>query len=170
MVKITSRNILGRFAHIQSQALNAHFDFPLFQRLALPIKKGKSRIPGIKIHDTRMIRLMETLIHANSSIDGLTSAFIHKTIRETYELSDYTINQLRYDLRKLMGHDLVERNGRHYSYWLTEKGVKVATMFILFHKRLCGPIANSLFNRKPDRVENPELQTRESLSKSGCIH
>jgi len=35
---------------------------PLFQRLALPIPSG-GKIPGIKIHDTRMLRLMEVLLH-----------------------------------------------------------------------------------------------------------
>lgn len=36
---------------------------------------------------------------------------------------------------------------------LTEKGNKAALLFVLFHKRVCGPLANSLFNQPP----NPEL-------------
>lgn len=48
-----------------------------------------------------------------------------------------TIDLLRYALRKMKAHDLLGRNGRQYSYLLTEKGLKVATMFIPFHKRLC---------------------------------
>ena len=48
-------------------------------------------------------------------------------------------------------HGLIERNGKRYSYILTEKGVKVASMFVLFHKRLCGPQANSLFNHRPNK-------------------
>ncbi len=47
---------------------------------------------------------------------------------------------------------MVKRNGRQYSYMLTEKGVNVATMFILFHKRLFGPLANSLFHHRPNKV------------------
>jgi hypothetical protein len=34
-------------------------------------------------------------------------------------------------------------------YRLTDKGNKVALMFVLFHKRVCGPIANSLFQPHP---------------------
>ena len=43
---------------------------------------------------------------------------------------------------------------------LTEKGVKVATMFVLFHKRLCGPLANSLFVHRPNRhfITNSKLE------------
>ncbi|MGH8478505.1 MAG: hypothetical protein ACREXK_02735 [Gammaproteobacteria bacterium] len=42
-------------------------DFPLLQRLALLITVGATRYPGIKIHDTRMIRLMEVLLHATTT-------------------------------------------------------------------------------------------------------
>jgi len=151
-VRKTSKEILDRFAEIQSRTLNVHFDFPLLQRLALPITCGNTRIAGIKIQDTRMIRLMETIMHTGVCINGWSSAQIHKTIIDSFELPDYTINQLRYDLRKMKAHGLVKRNGRQYSYMLTEKGVNVATMFILFHKRLFGPLANSLFHHRPNKV------------------
>jgi DNA-binding PadR family transcriptional regulator len=53
---------------------------------------------------------------------------------------------LRQYLRKLRAHGLIERDGKRYAYRLTEKGNKVALLFVLFHKRVCGPLANSLFN------------------------
>ena len=40
-----------RLAGLEGELLNAHVDFPLFQRLALPLACGRSKIPGIKIHD-----------------------------------------------------------------------------------------------------------------------
>ena len=151
-VRKTSKEILDLFAEVQSRALNAHFDFPLLQRLALPITCGNTRIAGIKIQDTRMIRLMETIMHAGICLNGWSSAQIHKTIIDAFELPNYTINQLRYDLRKMKAHGLVKRNGRQYSYVLTEKGANIATMFILFHKRLFGPLANSLFHHRPNKL------------------
>ncbi len=99
-----------------------------------------------------MIRLIEILMHTGTTIDGLTSAFIHKTIVKKYNLSPYTINQLRYDLRKMKAHGLVGRNGKHYSYRFTKKGMKVAAIFILFHQRISGPLSNSIFNRKPSNA------------------
>ena len=99
-----------------------------------------------------MIRLMETIMHAGTCLDGWTRALLHKNIVAAYELPEYTLNQLRYDLRKMKAHGLVERNGKHYSYRLTEKGVKGAAMFVLFHKRVCGPLANSLFHHRPDKL------------------
>jgi hypothetical protein len=38
---------------------------------------------------------------------------------------------LRYDLRKLKGHALVECDGTRYAYRLTPKGVQVALLFLL---------------------------------------
>jgi hypothetical protein len=65
------------------------------------------------------------------------------------------LNKLRYDLRKLKGHGLLERDGSRYAYRLTSKGVQVALLFLFFHKRLCGPLANSRFHHRPDPQHRP---------------
>src|SRR5712671_6104470 len=95
--------ITDRFAGFQAQCLNVHVDFPLLQRLALPITIGAVRYPGIKIHDTRIIRLLEVLLHSGSHIGGWTAKQIHHAVLTTFDLSDtaYRLNQLRYDLHKL---------------------------------------------------------------------
>jgi hypothetical protein len=113
-------------------------------------------------HDTRMIRLMEVLMHAGMSLNGRSSRTIHAWVVESFQLPHYTVTQLRYDLRKMKAHGLIERNGKQYSYFLTEKGVKVATLFVLFHKRLCGPLANSLFNHRPNKA----FMANEKLEKA----
>src|SRR6266436_5842233 len=69
--------------------------------------------------------------------------------------SAYGLNHLRYDLRKLKGHALVQRDGCRYAYRLTPKGVQVALLFLFFHKRLCGPLANSRFHHRPDPQHQP---------------
>ena len=96
-VRDTSQAIINRFATLQAPMLNVHFDFPLLERLALPLTHLNTCIAGIKIHDTRMIRLMEIMLHTGSCLSGLPSAMIHETIVKTYELPHYTINQVRYD-------------------------------------------------------------------------
>jgi hypothetical protein len=160
LVRDAAREIIDRFAGFQAYAFNVHFDFPLLQRIALPVTSVHTRIAGIKIHDTRLIRLMETFLHSGICIQGWTAAFLHEHIVNAYELPDYTINQLRYDLRKMIAHGLVRRNGKHYSYLLTDKGQKVAILFTLFHKRLSGPIANSLFDHPvhPPGLQNDKLE------------
>jgi hypothetical protein len=149
--------ITDRFAGFQAQCLNVHVDFPLLQRIALPLTVGSVRYPGIKIHDARIIRLLEVLLHGGNSVGGWTAKQIHEAVLTTFQLSakSYGLNQLRYDLRKLKGHGLLERDGRRYAYQLTAKGVQVALLFLFFHKRLCGPLANSRFHHQPDSALRP---------------
>jgi hypothetical protein len=160
-VRQTLAAVTDRFAAFEAEALNVQVEFPLFQRLALPITSGRTRVPGIKIHDTRMIRLMEVLLHSGTKIGGWRSAQIHEAILAAFGLkaSSYTPTQLRYDLRKMKAHGLIERAGKRYAYRLTPKGNKVALLFVLFHKRVCGPLANSLFNSAP----RPELKPATRL-------
>jgi hypothetical protein len=141
-VRQTLATVTDRFAEFQAHALDVHVDFPLFQRLALPIPSGNTQIPGIKIQDTRMLRLMEVLLHRGTQLGGWRSRQIHQAILSTFQLSpeNYTLTQLRYDLRKLKAHGLIQRDGQRYAYRLTDKGIRVALMFILFHQRICGPL------------------------------
>jgi hypothetical protein len=157
-VRQTLQAITGRFAGFQAQWLNVHVDFPLLQRIALPVTIGTVRYPGIKIHDARVIRLFEVLLHGGTHVGGWTARQIHQAALSTFDLSDkaYGLNQLRYDLRKLKGHGLIERDGSRYAYRLTTKGVQVALLFLFFHKRLCGPLANSRFHHRPDPHHRPD--------------
>jgi hypothetical protein len=160
--------ITDRFADCQAQWLNVHVDFPLLQRLALPVTIGTVRYPGIKIHEPRIIRLMEVLLHGGTTVGGWTAKQIHQAVLTTFELSakTYGLNQLRYDLRKLKGHGLVEREGRRYTYRLSAKGLQVALLFLFFHKRLCGPLANSRFHHKPDPACRPNSKLEAAYHKA----
>jgi hypothetical protein len=162
------QTITDRFAGFQAQCLNVHVDFPLLQRLALPVTIGSVRYSGIKIHDTRIIRLLEVLLHGGNTVGGWTAKQIHQAILTTFHLSAqaYGLNQLRYDLRKLKGHGLIERDGRRYAYRLSAKGVQVALLFLFFHKRLCGPLANSRFHHKPDPAHSPNSKLEAAYHKA----
>jgi len=160
--------ITDHFAAFQAQTLNVHVDFPLLQRLALPVTAGTARFPGIKIHDTRMIRLMEVLLHGGTRLAGWRATQIHQAVLTSYALaaSRYGLNQLRYDLRKLRAHGLLQRDGRLYAYRLTDKGVRTAVLFVLFHQRLCGPLAHSLFRHRPDRTLVPNTKLEAAFHKA----
>jgi hypothetical protein len=122
-----------------------------------PSRSPSARYPGIKIHDPRVIRLLEVLVHGGSHVGGWTAKQIHHAVLTSFHLSDsaYGLNQLRYDLRKLKGHGLLQRDGSRYAYRLTPKGIEVALLFLFFHKRLCGPLANSRFHHRPDATHQP---------------
>ena len=63
---------------------------------------------------------MEVLLHGGTHVGGWTAKQIHEAVLTTFGLSErrYRLNQLRYDLRKLKGHALLERDGSRYAYRL----------------------------------------------------
>ena len=162
------QTITDRFAGFQAECLNVHVDFPLLQRLALPVLIGSVRYPGIKIHDIRLIRLLEVLLHGGNTLGGWTAKQIHQALCTTFQLSanTYGLNQLRYDLRNLKGHGLLARDGSRYAYRLTAKGIPAALLFLFFHKRLCGPLANSRFHHKPDPAHRPNSKLEAAYHKA----
>ena len=96
-------------------------------------------------------------MHGGTQVGGWTAKQIHHNVLTSFHLDadNYGLNQLRYDLRKLKGHGLLQRDGSRYAYRLAPKGVQVALLFLFFHKRLCGPLANSRFHHRPDNLHQP---------------
>jgi hypothetical protein len=160
--------VTDRLAGFEAGSLNVHVDFPLFQKIALPIISGKTKTAGIKLHHTRMMRLMEVLLHGGTQLNGCRSAELHQAVLTTFGLTaeQYTLTQLRYDLRKMKAHGLVERIKQSYLYTLTDKGARVSLMFVLFHQRVCGPLANSLFHHRPHEAHKPKSKIETAYYKA----
>ena len=156
--------VLDRFAQVQAENLNVHGDFSLLTRIALPVVQGEKRTAGIRVQDPRMIRLLEVLLHASVGLGGWTTRQLLEEIHQRFGLSPerYRLNSLRYDLRKLKGHGLLERVDGSYRWRLTDKGRRVAVLFLLFHRRLCGPLAGSQFHRRPDEQHRPQVSKLEA--------
>ena len=66
----------------------------------------------------------------------------------------------------MKAHGLIERDRKRYAYRLTSKGNKVALLFVLFHKRVCGPLANSLFNSPPQATLKPSTRIEAAYRKA----
>lgn len=82
---------------------------------------------------------------------------------ETGELHTHS-TALRHPQMK--AHGLVERHGRRYAYRLTDKGNKVALLFVLFHKRVCGPLAHSLFTAPTQPSSTPVTKIEAAYRKA----
>ena len=115
-----------------------------------------------------MIRLMEVMLHGGTTVGGWTAKQIHDAVLTAFKLSAtrYGLNQLRYDLRKMKAHGLIERDGKRYAYRLTGKGTKVALTFVLFHQRLCGPLSNTLFHHQPAAHAMPKSKLEAAYHKA----
>jgi len=67
---------------------------------------------------------------------------------------------------KLFGSLLAWLQGQHDAYRLTDKAIRVALMFVLFHQRLCGPLANSLFHPKLRQLHTPARELQLAYQKA----
>jgi len=151
LVKDKFTSMLDRFCQFQANNFNIHFDFDIFSELSKPILAGKSKISGIKLQDQRIIRLMETILKSSAKTNPFKSKDIYCQLLESYDLSenDYSLSQLRYDLRKLLAHGIVKRIEHSHLYCFSDYGIKVSLNFVFFRKSVYGPILNSQFNFKP---------------------
>ena len=49
---------------------------------------------------------------------------------------------------------------------MSSKGFQVALLFLFFHKRLCGPLANSRFHHQPDTDYRPKSKLEAAYYKA----
>ena len=57
---------------------------------------------------------MEILLHGGTTVGGWRAKDIHTAVLTAFAIADdrYALNQLRYDLRKMKAHGLLERDGK----------------------------------------------------------
>ena len=146
-----------RYLAQQAELLDSTVDRGALAALAAPVTTGTRRVPGIKLHDDRLIRLLDNLLYTGGLLGDWTTRQLHERIVARHRLGedDYTLGQLRYDLSKLRAHGLAERVGRSRRYRLTPDGVRLGALLVKIRTRLLGPIfADPTLAPKP-RSENP---------------
>jgi hypothetical protein len=132
-----------RFLDAQAELLASTVDQGELTRLAQPIQVGKRRVPGLRLQDDRVIRLLDVLLHPGSFVADWTSRDALARLLARHRLAEtaYRLTQLRYDLGKLRAHGLVERIGRSRRYRLTVRGLKLGVLLVQLRTRLLGPLA-----------------------------
>jgi hypothetical protein len=168
-VRSTCQKILDRFAAAQTQNLNVHGHFDLLARLAKPVLLGQSKIAGIRLDQVRMMRLLEVLLRRGAgSLGGWNMKELRAAILDACELApaQYRVSAIRYDMRKLRAHGLIERLPHSHRYRLTAKGQKVAILMTLLRKRVYGPLASSAFVHAPAPAPLPTARIELAYRKA----
>ena len=131
------------FLDAQAELLACTVDQGELARLAQPVQVGQGRVPGIRLHDDRLIRLLDVLLHPGSFVADWTSRDVLARLLDRHRLTetDYRLTQLRYDLGKLRARGLVERIGRIRRYRLTTRGLKLGVLLVKLRTSLLGPLA-----------------------------
>ena len=69
-----------RYLAQQAELLDSTVDTGALAKLAEPLTIGKRRVPGIKLHDDRVIRLLETLLHGGGLFADWTMRELHECV------------------------------------------------------------------------------------------
>jgi hypothetical protein len=161
-----------RYLESQAELLASTVDSGQLAALAQPTLVGVRRVPGVKLHDDRVIRLMEALLHPGTFVANWTTREVHVRLLARHRLtgSEYRLGQLRYDLTKLRAKGLVERLGTSRRYRLTRLGLKLGVLLVKLRFRLLGPLgtlaaqpAPSRPTRNPSQVETAFRQVDTAL-------
>jgi hypothetical protein len=141
-----------RYLETQAEVLASTVDAGDWATLARPVLVGRRRVPGLKLEDDRVIRLLEALLHPGTFVADWTTSEVHARLLTRHRLGevDYRLSQLRYDLGKLRAHGLVERIGTSRHYRLTPHGLKLGVLLVKLRTRLLGPLT-SLATEAPPR-------------------
>ena len=153
------QEITDRFVGVQAQNLNVHGHLDVLARLAQPVIQGQTKVSGIKLEHKRILRLLEVLLQgASGHLKRWTTAQLRQTVLEQCSLKekDYTLNQVRYDLRKIRLHGLIERIPHTYAYRFTQRGQKLALLLIQLRERIYGPIAFGTLRHRPNKDQMPK--------------
>jgi hypothetical protein len=136
----------------QAELLASPVDTGQLAALAQPTLIGRRRVPGLKLHDDRLIRLLETLLHPGGFVHNWTTRELHTRVAARHHLGadEYRLSQLRYDLSKLRAKGLVERIGKTRRYRLTPIGLKLGVLLVKLRTRLLGPLVSLVRQPKPD--------------------
>jgi hypothetical protein len=128
----------------QAELLASAVDTGQLAALAAPTLVGQRRIPGLKLHDDRVIRVLETLLHPGGFVHDWTTRELHTRVVARHHLppDNYRLSQLRYDLSKLRAKSLVERIGKTRRYRLTPLGLKLGVLLVKLRMRLLGPLTS----------------------------
>jgi hypothetical protein len=142
-----------RYLEAQAELLASTVDGGALASLARPVVVGMRRVPGLKLEDDRVIRLLEALLHPGTFVADWTTREVHSRVLARHRLadSDYRLSQLRYDLGKLRAHHLVERLGTSRRYRLTARGLKLGVLLVKLRTRLLGPLASLASDEQPRR-------------------
>jgi len=147
-----------RYLEAQAELLASTVDGGHLAALARPVQVGHRRVPGLKLEDDRVIRLLEGLLHPGTFVADWSSREVHARLLGRHRLTEpeYRLSQLRYDLGKLRAHGLVERLGTSRRYRLTPPGLKLGVLLVKLRTRLLGPLTTLAVNRSPHRpTRNP---------------
>ncbi len=134
--------INARLLRMEAGSEDARLGGPELSDLVLPRRSATGRrIPALRFGDPRVMALLAA---AMASVH-LPAGFQHAQLRRSVAallgrgLEDYSRASMTYDLARLLGHALIEREAGTYRYRVTERGLAITALLTKLADRVLDP-------------------------------
>jgi len=109
-----------------------HFDV-----VSQPVVVEDQRAAGLRFADRRVLALMQTLCLFALSPVGFRHGDVRSAVAQLLgrDATTYTASQMTYDLRRLRLHGLIERVPKSHRYRITDRGGRIAMIYVRLHAR-----------------------------------
>ena len=111
----------------------------LFERIHQPYAREGQRTGALRFGEARAMALTGALCCVVHTVTGFTNASLRGLVAGLLG-TDYTKNQMTYDLRRLRLHGIIEREPGTNTYHLTHDGIRVAVFYTKLDHRLLNPL------------------------------
>jgi hypothetical protein len=145
-----ARQVNDRLLMIERAGQGCAIGSALFERIHQPYTREGQRSGAFRFGDTRAMALAGALCCVTHAVTGFTNKSLRGLVAGLLG-SDYSTNQMTYDLRRLRLHGLIERIPHTNTYRLTGEGLRVAVFYTKLQRRLLGPLLEA--DKPPAPIE-----------------
>ncbi|MEJ7680946.1 MAG: hypothetical protein WKG06_24470 [Segetibacter sp.] len=152
--------LMGSFINNITYAHAAIIDDGTMENLSKPVQTGKTRLAGITLTNKRNVALMESVLALMLYPQGFSCIDLKEMMRKK-RFKDYSINNARYDMRKLKGKTFVQKIKGKQKYQATKSGIQNMSAVLCVWKQELKPFL-TMVNKKSINEQSKELNTVET--------
>jgi len=152
-----ARQVNHRLLMIERAGQGCAIGSALFERIHQPLNHEGQRTGAFRFGDPRAMALAGALCCVVHAVTGFTNRSLRGLVAGLLG-TDYTTQQMTYDLRRLRLHGLIERIPHTNTYTVTPAGIRVAVFYTKVHARILRPLLAA-----PDRPPAP-LELRRAMA------
>jgi hypothetical protein len=137
-----ARQVNHRLLIIEKAGQGCAIGSALFEHIHQPYVREGQRTGALRFGDPRTMALAGALCCMVHAVTGFTNKSLRGLVAGLLG-SDYSRNQMTYDLRRLRLHGLIEKIPGTNTYATTEEGIRVAVFFTKLDNRLLTPLLDA---------------------------
>ncbi len=133
-----------RLLHVESLSHDCLIGEDHLDAVTHPVVVQDQRAAGLRFGDRRVLALMHTLSLFALSPTGVRHRDVRAAVAELLgrDAAAYAASQTTYDLRRLRLHGLIERVRESHRYRITDRGARIAMLYVRLHGRGFRPVAS----------------------------